>query len=347
MTFHALLVSKDEAATEVLTPLLNRCGVDVACCGYPEAMCRLTEEKFDAVIADFDDPHSASLVLQNATPATAGVAAVTVALLGDKTKVRSVLGGGANFILYKPISDEQAEASLRAATALIKRERRRSFRVPIQLPIQLQIENGPPTEGILLDLSEDGMDVLSPQALGPGSNISARFDLGQLRDTLKTWVLANSPETPPPDPEPVSRCILTDLSLGGCYVETESPFPEHSVITLCLKAEDMEVQAEGVVRVMHPGFGMGIEFAARTTDERAQVARFIGFLTSRPGMYPALLITPRTLTAGDDYDQPAPLPAEELEDSLLELLRDHESLNQEEFLQRLRQQRGSEEVASS
>jgi len=109
----------------------------------------------------------------------------------------------------------------------------------------------------------------------------------------------------------------------------------------------MEVQAEGVVRVMHPGFGMGIEFAARTTDERAQVARFIGFLTSRPGTYPALLITPRTLTASDDYDQPAPLPAEELEDSLLELLLDHESLNQEEFLQRLRQQRSSEEVASS
>jgi CheY-like chemotaxis protein len=377
MTFHALLVSKDEAATEVLTPLLNRCGVDVACCGYPEALCRLTEEKFDAVIADFDDPHSASLVLQNATPATAGGAAVTVALLGDKTKVRSVLGGGANFILYKPISDEQAEASLRAATALIKRERRRSFRVPIQLPIQLQIENGPPMEGILLDLSEDGMDVLAAQALCPGSNISAKFNLldsnteiqvrgeiawaspngqtgvrfvdlpGQLRDTLKTWVLANSPETPPPDPEPVSQCILTDLSLGGCYVETESPFPENSVITLCLKAEDMEVQAEGVVRVMHPGFGMGIEFAARTTDERAQVARFIGFLTSRPGTYPALLITPRTLTAGDDYDQPEPPPAEELEDPLLELLRDHESLNQEEFLQRLRQQRGSEEVASS
>ena len=377
MTFHALFVSKDEAATEVLTPLLNRCGVDVVVCGYPEASCRLTEEQFDSVIVDFDDPHRASLVVQSASPSAPGIRAVTVALLSDRTKVRSVFGAGANFILYKPISDEQADASLRAATALIKRERRRSFRVPVQVPIQLQIENGAPMEGILLDLSEDGMDVLAAQALCPGSNISAQFNLldsnteiqvsgeiawaspngqagvrfidlpEQLRDTLKTWVLANSPETPPPDPEPVSQCILTDLSLGGCYVETESPFPEHSVITLCLKAEDMEVQAEGVVRVMHPGFGMGIEFAARTTDERAQVARFIGFLTSRPGTYPALLITPRTLTASDDYDQPEPLPAEELEDSLLELLHNHESFNQEEFLQRLRQQRSSEEVASS
>ena len=377
MTFQALLVSKDEQASEVLTPLLNRCGVAVAVCGYPEASCRLTEEQFDAVIVDFDDPHRASLVLQSASPAAPGITAVTVALLSDKTKVRSVLGAGANFILYKPISDEQADASLRAATALIKRERRRSFRVPVQVPIELQIQNGPPMEGILLDLSEDGMDVLAAQALCPGATISGRFNLldsntdiqvsgeiawaspnGQvgvrfidlsehLRDTLKTWVLANSPETPPPDPEPVSHCILTDLSLGGCYVETESPFPERAVVTLCLKAEDMEVEAEGLVRVMHPGFGMGIEFAARTTDERAQVARFIGFLTSRPGTYPALLITPRILAAGDQYSPPDSLPKEELDDPLLELLRGGEALNQEEFLQKLRRQRNSEEVTSA
>jgi len=377
MTFQALLVSKDEEAAEVLSPLLSRCGVSVACCGYPEALCRLAEEKFDAVIADFDDPHSATLVLQSTTQASAGGKVVTVALLSDKTKVRNVFGAGANFILYKPISVEQAEASLRAATALIKRERRRSFRVPVQVPIQLQIQDGAPLEGILLDLSEDGMDMLAAQPLAPGSTVSAKFNLpdnnteiqvngeiawaspnGQagvrfldvsesLRATLKTWVLANAPETPPPDPEPVSQCTLTDLSLGGCYVETESPFPERSGITLCLKAEDMEVQAEGLVRVMHPGFGMGIEFAARTTDERAQVARFIGFLTSRPGMLPALLITPRILAEGDHYNQPEPLPAEELDDPLLELLRNGESLNQEEFLQQLRQQRSSEEVTSA
>jgi CheY-like chemotaxis protein len=377
MTFQALLVSKDEEAAAVLTPLLARCGVAVAQCGYPESMCRLTEEKFDSVIVDFDDPHSASLVLQNASQTTSGAKAVTVALLSDKTKVRNVFGAGANFILYKPISPEQAEASLRAATALIKRERRRSFRVPVQVPIQLQVQDGPLLEGILLDLSEDGMDLLAAQPLCPGATISVQFNLpdnnteiqasgelawaspnGQagvrfidlsesLRATLKTWVAANAPEIPPPDPEPVSQCTLTDLSLGGCYVETESPFPERSGITLCLSAEDVEVQAEGAVRVMHPGFGMGIEFAARTTDERAQVARFIGFLTSRPGTLPALSITPRALAAGDNHLQPDAPCREELEDPLLELLRSHESLSQDDFLQRLRQQRNSEEVTSA
>jgi hypothetical protein len=221
------------------------------------------------------------------------------------------------------------------------------------------------------------MDVLAAQPLCPGATIRANFNLpdstteiqtsgeiawaspnGQagvrfidlpenLRDTLKSWVSANAPEIPPPDPEPVSQCKLTDLSLGGCYVETASPFPERSGITLCLNAEDMEVQAEGTVRVMHPGFGMGIEFAARTADERAQVARFIGFLTSRPGTSPELLITPSILAAGDTHIEPDLPPKEELDDPLLELLRNHETLSQEEFLQKLRQQRNSEEVTSA
>jgi CheY-like chemotaxis protein len=377
MMFQALLVSKDEEVAAVLTPLLARCGVGVARCGYPEALCRLAEEKFDSVVVDFDDPHSASLVLQNASQATAGVKPVTVVLLSDKTKVRSVFGAGANFILYKPISVEHAEASLRAATALIKRERRRSCRVPVQVPIQFQVESGPPLEGILLDLSEDGMDMLAAQPLSSGIPIKAQFNLpdsntevqvggeiawaspnGQagvrfidlpenLRGILKGWVLANAPQTPPTESEPVSQYNLTDLSLGGCYIETESPFPEGSGITLCLKAEDMEAQAEGLVRVTHPGFGMGIEFAAGTTEERAQVARFIGFLTSRPGTFPALLINPRTLAAGDLYNQPEPPPMEELEDPLLELLRSQETCNQEEFLQKLRRQRSSEEVTSA
>jgi hypothetical protein len=91
---------------------------------------------------------------------------------------------------------------------------------------------------------------------------------------------------------------------------------------------------------------MGIEFAARTADERAQVTGFIGFLSSRPGTLPELLITPRALAGDDNQGGPGNgSDAEELDDPLLDLLRGHESLSQEEFLQALRQQRNSEEVA--
>jgi len=344
MTFQSLLVCKDEQATAVLTPVLAGFGLGVQCCGYPDALCRLTEQKFDAVIVDYDDPHSAALVLQNAYQSSTPHKTVTVALLGDKTKVRHVFGAGANFVLYKPISQQQAEASLRAAMALMKRERRRSFRVPVQLPVRLRVENGVEMEGILLDLSEDGLDVLAAQPLCPAAIISAHFVLpdqdkemdirgevawanpngesgvryidlpDNLRQTLKAWVITNAAEFLPEDPEPVSECKLTDLSLGGCYVETESPFPERSGIVLCLKAEDMEVQAEGMVRVMHPEFGMGIEFASGTAEQREHVGTFINFLTSRPGTLPQLLITPRALAALNEQDYRQTKASDEPED---------------------------------
>ena len=149
-------------------------------------------------------------------------------------------------------------------------------------------------EGILLDLSEDGLDVLAAQPLYPSAIITVQFSLPGQNNAIDVrgevaWANPNGESgvryvdlterlrqlsrrgwrrmlqnCRPRIPSRFRDCKLTDLSLGGCYVETESPFPEHSGIVLCLKAEDMEVQAEGMVRVMHPEFGMGIEFASGT-----------------------------------------------------------------------------------
>jgi hypothetical protein len=254
---------------------------------------------------------------------------------------------------------------------LMKRERRRSFRVPVQFPVQLRLQGGAIIEGILLDLSETGMDVLAAQTLFPSATLSAQFTLpgtdggievqgevawanpnGQSgvhfsdllashREILKSWLTANAPEIPPDDPEPVSDCKLADLSLGACYVETESPFPERSGITLSLQAGEMEVRVEGTVRVMHPGSGMGIEFASCTAEESAAVSNFISFLSSNRGTTPELLITPRALS--DNRFSAA--PDQEVEDALLDLMRRHDSLTPEEFQQELHKQRNPEAVS--
>jgi hypothetical protein len=294
-----------------------------------------------------------------------------IALLKDKSLVRNIFGAGANFILYKPVSEDQAFATLRAAVALIKRERRRSFRVPLQLPVQLHLEDGNEQEGIILDLSEDGMDVLTAQPTSPSAKIRARFTLpknssdfelgaeiawanpnGQsgmrfveipesLHSRLREWVDGHTQGFL--DDDFASECKLSDLSLGACYVETESPYPEHSLVQLSLKVGGTEVNAEGTVQVMHPGIGMGIEFASRTAAQRGEVQVLLTLLTSRPGILPELEITPRALNADERYRN-EPSTDDKLDDPLLHLLRNHESLNQEEFLQELRQQRTSQEV---
>jgi CheY-like chemotaxis protein len=377
MTLQALLVSKDDAAVDVLSRVLA--GFGVAAERFSEieiALQRLAEHRFDSLIVDFDEPTTACQLLQAAAQAKPS-ALVTMALLSDENSVRQSLQSGAKFILHKPVAVEQASATLRAVTAMLRRERRRSFRVAVQLPVQLSLAGGDPIEGIVLDLSQTGLDVLSAQPLLPAALIGLRFTLpdgtgeidghGEVAwaspngqsgvrfldlpaaqlEQLKTWLLANTPEAPPEEADPVALCKLTDLSLGGCYIETESPFPENALVDLCLKAADMEIHADGMVRVMHPGSGMGVEFPSRTSEQRETVAHFIKFLTSRPGTVPELLISPKSLLADVKQFEHAHSAAEEhLDDPLLELLRNGQSLTRDQFREELHRQRNPEAVSS-
>jgi hypothetical protein len=87
-------------------------------------------------------------------------------------------------------------------------------------------------------------------------------------------------------------------------------------------------------------------FASNTQEQRDQVHRFIDFLSSRPGTTPELQVLPGTSGMVELPEDMQQLGTSEFEDPLLELLRNHESLNQEEFLDELKHQRRTAEVVS-
>lgn len=366
MSFRALLVTRDDRAVEALAPVLSNFGLSMECCGYPDAVCLVREQKFQAVLVDFDDPHSAALVLQHISSASFENHAKTVALLADKSKVRNAVGTGANFVLYKPVSAEQAEGTLRAATSLMKYERRASDRVAVQVPVKLEFNGGhQPVDGILLDLSEHGMDVLASQPLHSSANVSSRFTLPDfpsevrlrgevawanpngesgirfvdtlenLSTALRRWLRSRSKQTRPEDSEPMSNCKLTDLSIGGCYVDTPSPLPERTGVSLTLRTRDREVKIHGFVRVMLPSQGMGIEFDAGTGEQARRMEDFIEHLQNHSDNEPELLVAPAE--SGEPAKTGA--PPSDIEDPLLELIRNYESYSPEVFLRALKSQR--------
>ena len=383
MILQALLVSKDDPTAETLIQVLAQFGVAVDRSNAADvAATRLAEERFDQVIvdfdADFDDPEGASLLLE-ACRRLAGPdrkPPVTVALLHDSSQIRSILGAGAHFILTKPITPEQAQTTLRAATALLKRERRQSLRIAVQAAASIRIDESNTVEGILLDLSTGGLDVLAAKPLPSAAMVHVAFHLpdggasiegdaevawstasgqtglrfldmdARTRELLSEWLGARSHDALPEETDAASQCKLTDLSLGGCYVQTESPFPQSSAVDLCLRASGMEIHTEGLVRVMHPGHGMGIEFPARTEEQRKSVGDFIEFLTGQPGATPQLETSPRSLVA-NTVDLNQTRDGADAEDPLLELLRTGNSLDEEAFLAELHRQRSPAEDSQS
>jgi hypothetical protein len=379
MTLQALLVSTDDQAAEVLGRVLPLFGIAMDRCSDPETTAtRIQAQKFAALIVDFDDAEGAEAVLRQAKGL--GTEPLSIALVADAAKVRDILTGGAHFVLYKPLSEEVATAGLRPAAALLSRERRRAFRVPVQAPVEITLADMRKLDGILLDLSETGMEVLTAEPLSAGFLLAFHFQLpdraleieargevawanpnGQTgvrflemaeasSAKLKAWLRAATSTVSVEPNEAVPHCMLTDLSLGGCYVETEAPFPEHALIDLCLKTDELEVHTEGMVRVVHPGHGMGVEFPSRTAEQRAQVSNLIDLLRQGPATMPQLIVSPRALVADLNQFEPAEKPTEEsgedLEDPLLELLRRGASLQQEDFLAELRRQRNPADVAS-
>jgi c-di-GMP-binding flagellar brake protein YcgR len=287
------------------------------------------------------------------------------------TGLRTAFDMGAHFVLYKPVSAERAKASFRAARALMKRERRRNSRVAVQIPVALYNPvSGANQKVITTDFSEGGLAIQLPKGSkqtgpwnvtftlpgssgsfavkgeaawqNPGGQIGIRFtDISvDLSHNLRVWLNENSPESEKDDP-PVG-CKLTDLSLGGCYLELPSPFPVRTRIVLSMRTSELELRAEGVVRVMHPEIGMGVEFTQATEEQRHHVEKFIQHLMASDGALPELLVHPEGL----DGRAIEPRPRSESEDPLLDLFESKASLPAEIFLGELRKQRRSHSDAA-
>ena len=376
MMLQALLVSKDDQTAETLIHVLAQLGAAVVRSSAAEAaVARLNEASFDLVLADFEDPETASLMLESCRQlvGTNRNLPVTIALLADARQIRVIVGSGAHFVLTKPVSPEQALATLSAATAILKRERRQAPRVAVQVPVSDPRGSGqfrryrarsehrrhgctpakPVSSSCLVVVLFDLPDGLRIEADAEVAWSTANGQIGlrflemdsKIREQLGEWLKSHSTNSLPEESLAIGQCKLTDLSLGGCYVESESPFPQSSAVDLCLKAAGMELHAEGLVRVMHPSHGMGIEFPARTEDQRKGVADFIECLTGNPGAHPELEISPRALVANAaDFSQ-ADASGGNAEDPLVELLRTGGGMDQEEFLSELSRQRTPADVS--
>jgi len=374
MNLKSLLLCSDEKIVRVLRRTLGDLEIAVEHCTTAEiALRHLTRERFEAIIVDCAGTGAAA-VLKSARNAPCNKRAVAVAILDPEVGLRSAFEVGAHFILYKPVSVERAKSSFRAARALMKKERRRNSRLPVQIAVEMTSrESGARYKVTSTDLGEGGLAVSLPRRSKPhgrwqltftlpgsanalemsaefawegtGTQVGLRFE-DQTPDAarqLREWLARNAPDGERDDP-PVG-CQLTDLSLGGCYLDINSPFPVSTRVTLSMRANGVELKTEGVVRVMHPEKGMGVEFTQSTAEHRGLLERFLSLLTENRGVMPELLVEPEGLEMGAGAQVTG--ASGEVDDALLGLFRDQAGLPADVFHEELRKQRGAAAAACS
>ncbi|MGC2449094.1 MAG: PilZ domain-containing protein [Candidatus Sulfotelmatobacter sp.] len=364
MALKSLLLCSDEKIVRVLRRVLGDLEIEVELCLRAEtALRKLTRQRFEAIIADLSDD-GASEVLSSARNAPCNKQAVAVAIVEPIVGLKAVFQVGAHFVLYKPVSSERAKSSFRAARALMKSERRRNIRVAVEIPVVMRSSQaGGNIKVTTIDLSEGGMAIALPNRHRPTGRWEIAFSLPgtgreleipaefawesakkqgglrfvqpteQARQQLQEWLRQNSPEAEQDDP-PI-RCQLSDLSLGGCYLDISSPFPASSRVTLSMRAAGIEVRVPGLVRIMHPEKGMGVEFTQNTAEHRAALEKFLGLLTENRSLMPELLVQAEGL---ETDAAPHQRSANDAEDPLLQLFYG-EPLTVEAFHEALQKQR--------
>jgi CheY-like chemotaxis protein len=374
MNLKSLLLCADEKIVRVLRRTLGDLEIEVELCATAEvALRKLTRQRFEAIIVDCAGPGSAE-VLRSARSSPGNRRAVAVAILDPESGMRSAFEAGANFVLYKPVSVERSKSSFRAARALMKKERRRNSRVEVRIPVEMSSrESGARFKVNTTDLGEGGLAVTLPKRSKPhgswglsftlpgstaalqvdaefawegsGTQVGLRFreQTPEFARQLREWLGRNTPEVEQDDPP--ARCQLTDLSLGGCYLDIASPFPTSTRVTLSMRAAGTELKVEGIVRVMHPEKGMGVEFSQTTREHRELLEKFLRLLSENRDVLPELMVEPEGLET--EASNAALDTAGESEDTLLGLFRRQTALSADAFQAELQKQRGMAAGASA
>jgi PilZ domain len=73
------------------------------------------------------------------------------------------------------------------------------------------------------------------------------------------------------------RTTITDLSLGGCYIENTSTLAIGFHLTMTLWLDEERIKVEGVVKTCDPVFGNGIQFLDIQPSDKAKLK---GYLSS-------------------------------------------------------------------
>jgi len=354
---------------QVLRAILHDLNIAVEVCGNRElAESRLSEQRFDAVIVDFDGQvDAATAVLQKARQSSLNHNTLAITIVSGSAHVREIFALGSNFVLYKPISEDRARTSLKAARSLMGRERRRAVRLPVHSRATLDYLNIENAQATLVDLSEEGTAIQTENRLPPSCKVYFKFNLpnqssavrlsaevvwqdsaGRVgvrfvdvpkgsKRALRDWLgnafvegkelvksshggegmtaarnsVSPSARTPANAADPglarfraepgnrrtdsrkpcklgaevfktgtsiPHRCTVSDISVGGCYVEMPTPFPANVPVEIQIRSRGTKVRITGIVQSTHPGFGMGVRFQALAAQQQKDILQLLAEL---------------------------------------------------------------------
>ena len=176
MTLSALLVCEDKSAAEVLHRVLKELSIRVESCpDFVRGGVRAAQERFDVIIVDGASSSAVMMLLRETRLSRKNDSTLAIAVVPSQESIRELFSLGVNFVLYKPVSYDRALSSLRAARAVMRKEKRRAARAVVHTHATVDYANVQQEKATLVDIGQDGMAVMFGKKLPPTSKLYFQF----------------------------------------------------------------------------------------------------------------------------------------------------------------------------
>jgi CheY-like chemotaxis protein len=185
MALECIAITRDQQSVDILRHALEQLSTTLEVCrGLNSGQDVLQSQKYDGVIVDCDDLRGGLSLLQELRRTTSNKTSVSFAMLnGSSTKTAFEMG--ANFVLQKPLVPITTLRCFSAAFGQMTREKRRYYRVAVEMPVRVVFEEGREIHASATNISEGGMAIAIADPL-PKKEISlVQFTLPTTSNTLQ------------------------------------------------------------------------------------------------------------------------------------------------------------------
>ncbi|HYL82733.1 MAG TPA: PilZ domain-containing protein [Candidatus Angelobacter sp.] len=171
-----VLVSSDYAAVTAVSKGVKKFGAKfVLMPTAHEARECLNRRKIDGVFVDMDVPGALGLI-ESTRKGTSNSKAVIFAFGGKARESTQILAVGANFLLRKPLVEENVVMHITISKDLLETERRRYFRHAVNFAVSLN-DGAAEQQARMTNLSGGGMAVRTAKPLKHGAALDFTFEL--------------------------------------------------------------------------------------------------------------------------------------------------------------------------
>jgi hypothetical protein len=172
-----LLFSHDGLVLKVMNEVLGTFAIHAEVCQDLEpAVSAVTHRRLDAIIVDWEDAESPTRIVRSARKSSPNSNSTIVALVNPGSEAHALLVG-ANFMIHKPATVEQAGRCMRAAYGTMLQNRRRAARVPVSIPVTAKVAQLGIVSARVIDLSIGGLALKCDRPLPIDSEVMLHFPL--------------------------------------------------------------------------------------------------------------------------------------------------------------------------